>query len=212
MPVPNQLVGVWNRNYIQRGEGAEKEEGVRVTYLQTPSLFVDVRIPGEGAKASDLLAFAGAAQWEEKTSVLTWHAAFNLDPPEDDPEKVWAEIHAGTHKSEDFGKVEFVNDHKWMEYGDGYTEEWVQVATDGPTGHLSAVKPQHIFVVVNGLFGYCSTATSPHTYCIGDCSTWTVVYSATKAVIPGASLNLGPSADWTVSPDSTLLFPPDKVR
>lgn len=68
MAVPENLIGVWQRESIQIDDG-EAYEDSRVLWLQTRSRYADMRVPFQTGKVSQE-AFAGDGFWSEP--VLTF--------------------------------------------------------------------------------------------------------------------------------------------
>jgi hypothetical protein len=131
--------GTWQRDWIRRHGGAP-DHGVTVRYVQTPSVFGDVRIPGDrpalGHAASfadlsdDQLAalaqqhgFAGVTTMDGANA--TWHHEIDFQP-------------AGG--GDDIGRIEPVDDGQMFEHAldDSYVERWSAIDKDG--GKFLAIK------------------------------------------------------------------------
>lgn len=189
--VPDWLVGVWERRFIRSASEpfapsgdlellGPEERATTVRYLQTPRLFIDIRIPAERAATklpagglasataedlSELLAarkggaFAGLAEvWQRDNGEerVHWHAAYNFYPPNDSA-TLWAQIDAGRHTTSDIGRVEH-KEHgsRWFEWGTKqrtFVEEWVKV-DDGSSGYLAVRRPGEMLLVVGDWFSY----------------------------------------------------------
>lgn len=123
--------GAWQRDWIQRRGGA-LERGTTVRYVQTPSVFGDVRIPGDrpalprAASFADLTddelaALATQNGFAGVTTVAganaTWHHEIDYQP-------------AG--EGADVGRIEPAGDGKMFEHGlDGsYVESWSTLEPD----------------------------------------------------------------------------------
>lgn len=131
---------VWERRYIRSATEPDTPDGdpcllgpedaaTTVRYLQTPRLFIDIRIPAErsvgtlpagglaaatGEDLSTLLAerkgsaFAGLTEvWQKDSGEerVYWHAAYNFFPPNDSA-AVWPSIESGRHTTSDIGRAE----------------------------------------------------------------------------------------------------------
>ena len=189
--VPEWLLGVWERRYIRSAREpfapsgdlellGPENRGTTVRYLQTPRLFIDIRIPAErdaaklpagglgstsAADLSDLLAerkgsaFAGLTEvWQRDNGEerVHWHAAYNFFPPNDSA-TLWPQIDAGRHTTSDIGRVEH-KEHglRWFEWGtqqSTFVEEWVKV-DDGSSGYLAVRRPGEMLLVVGDWFSY----------------------------------------------------------
>lgn len=189
--VPDWLIGVWERRYIRSasepftpsgelGLLGPEDRATTVRYLQSPRLFIDIRIPVErtaatlpagglgSASAADLTellanrkgsAFAGLAEvWERDQGEerVHWHAAYNFFPPNDSA-TLWPQIDAGRHTTSDIGRVDH-QEHglRWFEWGTKqrtFVEEWVKV-DDGSSGCLAVRRPGEMFLVVGDWFSY----------------------------------------------------------
>lgn len=92
--VPSWLLGVWQREWIRHGE--HRDESMRVRYLQTPTVFADVRVSRHRpafAQAScledladeELLQLAEQRGFAGTTTVdgevATWHRELDFQPP-----------------------------------------------------------------------------------------------------------------------------------
>ena len=196
--VPDWLVGVWERRYIRSASDAFAPSGdldllgpenrdTTVRYLQTPRLFIDIRIPAARpagalpagglatATAEDLSAlladrkgsaFAGLAEvWERDNGEerVHWHAAYNFFPPNDSA-TLWPQIDAGRHTTGDIGRVDH-QEHgsRWFEWGTKqrtFVEEWVKV-DDGSSSCLALRRPGEMLLVVGDWFSYVRDSRDP---------------------------------------------------
>jgi hypothetical protein len=128
--------GVWQRDWIQRHGGA-LDRSVTVRYVQTPSVFGDVRIPVDRAGAAQGASFADLT--DDQLAVLarqngfagtttvaganaTWHHEIDFQPAGDDA---------------DIGRIEPAGDGRMFEHGlDGsYVESWSAVDPMGEDPH-----------------------------------------------------------------------------
>jgi len=148
--------GAWQRDWIARHGGAP-DHRVTVRYVQTPSVFGDVRIPGDrpalGHAASfadlsdgDLAALAQQNGFAGITTMdganATWHHEISFQP-------------AGG--GADIGRIEPAGDGQMFEHAldDSYIERWsalgpgggkflaVRVALEGRVDQLLAVADEH---------------------------------------------------------------------
>jgi hypothetical protein len=127
--LPSWFTGVWTREWIER-------KGVRsdlfdVHYLQTPSLFGDMRVPRDRpvlaqAKSfadltdADLLQLARQRGFTGSTTVsdarATWHHEVDFQPPD---------------SAEDIGRIERIDDAHMFEHAldSSYIESWRSVSS-----------------------------------------------------------------------------------
>lgn len=121
--------GAWQRDWISR-HGGPHDATMIVRYVQTPSVFGDVRIPAERAalagtggfaELSDgqLLVLAGQNGFAGCTTVdganATWHHEVDFQPSSGDP---------------DIGRIEWATEHSMFEHAldDSYVEAWSTVS------------------------------------------------------------------------------------
>lgn len=138
-PTMKLPTGAWQRDWIQRRGGA-REHGVTVRYVQTPSVFADLRIaadrpalPGAASLADlsdgELAALAAQNGFAGVTTIdgasATWHHEIDYQP-------------AGG--GVDRGRIEPAGPGKMLEHGldDSYVESWSLVEPD--TGPYLAVR------------------------------------------------------------------------
>ena len=171
MPAPESAahmtvpVGAWQRDWIQRHGGA-LDRSVTVHYVQTPSVFGDVRIrldrPDLAHATSfadlsdDQLAqlarqngFAGVATIEGNNA--TWHHEIDYQPAE----------------GADIGRVERLDDRTMLEHAldASYVERWATI--DPGHGRYLAVRVQRagrvdqLLVVAGDHFIYARARTTP---------------------------------------------------
>jgi hypothetical protein len=136
--LPSWFTGVWTREWIER-------KGVRndlfdVHFLQTPSLFGDMRIPRDRpafaqAKSftdltdADLLQLARQRGFTGSTTVsdarATWHHEVDFQPPD---------------SAEDIGRIERIDDAHMFEHAvdSSYIESWRSLS--GGDGRFLAVR------------------------------------------------------------------------
>lgn len=124
--------GAWQRDWIRRHGGA-LDHRVTVRYVQTPSVFGDVRIPGDrpavGHAASfadlgddELAALANQNGFAGFTTMdganATWHHEIDFQP-------------AGG--GDDVGRIEPVDEGQMLEHAldDSYVERWSAINRDG---------------------------------------------------------------------------------
>ena len=94
-PAPEWLTGVWVRKAIWFGN-AEPDDSTRVFYIQTPSLFADIRIPASRSDASNAIGFEDlpdtkleellpqeglAGYVEAEDNIVTWQREIDFQPP-----------------------------------------------------------------------------------------------------------------------------------
>lgn len=149
-------IGAWQRDWIRRHGGAP-DASVAVRYVQTPSVFGDLRIPGSRPDMSAATSLADLS--DEQLAALarqngfagfttvdganaTWHHEIDFQPAGGDA---------------DIGRLEPAGDGKMFEHAlDGsYVERWsaigtgtrtffaARVARDGRVEQLLAVAGQH---------------------------------------------------------------------
>jgi hypothetical protein len=140
-PVPEWLRGIWHREWIERA--GKRSNPREVEYLQTPTLFGDVRFPTDlpafpQAKSfadlsdSDLRLLAGQQGMTGLTrvanAIATWDHAISFQPPD-----------GGT----DTGRLDPPANGLMFEYGlDGsYTEAWK--AVPGDDRHYLVIQIEH---------------------------------------------------------------------
>jgi len=131
--------GAWQRDWIRRHGGAP-DHGVTVRYVQTPSVFGDVRIPTDRPSVSHATSFADLSDAELAalakqsgfagfTTVdganATWHHEIDFQP-------------AGG--GDDIGRIEPAGDGQMLEHAldASYVESWSAIGRDG--GKFFAVK------------------------------------------------------------------------
>jgi hypothetical protein len=129
----NVPTGAWQRDWIRRHGGAP-DHGVTVRYVQTPSVFGDVRIRGDRPAAPHAASFADLDDGQLAALALqsgfagfttvdganaTWHHEIDFQPAGDD----------------DIGRIEPAGDGKMFEHAlDGsYVESWSALGPDGGT-------------------------------------------------------------------------------
>jgi hypothetical protein len=127
--LPSWLAGVWTREWIER-------RGVRsstflVQYLQTPSLFGDMRIPRDRPTFSRATSFADLTDDELRAlarqrgftgrttaegAIATWHHEIDFQPP---------------GPAGDVGRLERVDETRMYEHAldSSYVESWRSVST-----------------------------------------------------------------------------------
>jgi hypothetical protein len=154
--VPSWLSGAWTREWIeQRGV---RSSTLNVHYLQTSTLFGDVRIPIDRPRFSHAASFADLTDQELRMlaqqegfsghttmdgAIATWHHYIDFQPPD------------GT---DDVGRLELIAHGRMHEHAlDGsYVESW-QLLTNG-RGQFLVVRtersgrPQRVLLVVDDYF------------------------------------------------------------
>ena len=128
--LPVWFLGVWQREWIRHG--AETESDVTVRFLQTPTMFGDVRIPKSrppfprGRELADLTDSELALLAEQRGffgyttidgNVATWHHEIDYQPPDG---------------GDDIGRLEQAGPDRMFEHAldDSYIEGW-QSLSDG---------------------------------------------------------------------------------
>src|SRR4051812_18014208 len=159
MKVPT---GAWQRDWIQRHGGA-LERDVVVRYVQTPSVFGDVRTASERVDATsfadlsdDQLAglarqngFAGVATIDGAT--VTWHHEISFQPAD----------------GADIGRIEPAGDGQMLEHAldDSYVERWSSLGGgDGPFFAARAVRDgrvDQLLAVAGAHFVYARARATP---------------------------------------------------
>ncbi len=115
-PVPERYIGLWQRRLLQDAQGEDRT--TQVYWLQTGSLYADIRIPVSSGDRSmpETLAqqqgFAGTLKVEE--DVLTWRRWLNYQPPDPVP---------------DSGRMRFTGLNEMLEEGvhAQYQEIWERI-------------------------------------------------------------------------------------
>ena len=97
--LPSWLLGVWSREWIERQR--VRTSAFTVRYLQTPSLFGDVRLPVDRPRLLHAASFADLTDGELRilatqrgfigrttveNMVSTWHHEVDFQPPDPDPD------------------------------------------------------------------------------------------------------------------------------
>lgn len=81
--VPTWIQGVWRRERVERGDGSVDRD-TRVIWLQTPTLYADIRIPKVRRSPAGQQGFAG---WLTVVGqVCTWHRPIDRQPPTRPPD------------------------------------------------------------------------------------------------------------------------------
>jgi hypothetical protein len=157
--------GAWQRDWIRRHGGAQ-DATVTVRYVQTPTVFGDIRIrrdrpafPGAGSFADlsdDQLAalarqngFAGYTTLDGANA--TWHREIDFQPS----------------GGEDIGRIELAGHGKMYEHAldDSYVESWSAIGSDG--GAFFAVRVaranrvEHLLAVAGDHFVYARARANP---------------------------------------------------
>jgi hypothetical protein len=153
MKVP---AGAWQRDWIQRRGGA-LDRRITVRYVQTPSVFGDVRIPADRTVPPDAASFADLT--DDQLAVLATQNGFAGVTTVDGDHATWHhEIdYQPAGGGADIGRIEPAGDGKMFEHGlDGsYVESWsalepdagayfaARLARDGRVDQLLAVAGGH---------------------------------------------------------------------
>lgn len=207
MSVPT---GVWQRDWIQR-HGGELDQSVTVRYVQTPSVFGDVRIP---VARADLAAAASFAELsDDQLAVLARQNGFAGTTTVAGANATWHhEIDFQPASGElDSGRIEPVGAGAMFEHGlDGsYVERWsviepgdgrffaVRIERDGRVEQLLAVAGAHF------VYARARATALPAGVSIADVIART---QATREVIIGyldCEISSGRVAGWQIE-QSTL--------
>ena len=129
MTVPT---GAWQRDWIRR-HGGEADPRVTVRYVQTPSVFGDVRIPGDRPAVGHAASFADLS--DDELAALAKQNGFAGETTMDGANATWHhEIDfqpAG--RGDDVGRIEPVDDGQMLEHAldDSYIERWSAIGHDG---------------------------------------------------------------------------------
>lgn len=113
--VPAWVRGVWRRDRVERGDGSVDRD-TTVIWLQTPTLFADIRIPKPGRRTPEVQAFAGWLTVEGQ--VCTWNRPIDLAPPPRKPD-IGAMFRAGGRMIECGVQANYLEDWRLMDDGDG---------------------------------------------------------------------------------------------
>jgi hypothetical protein len=144
--------GAWQRDWIQR-DGAARDDRVTVRYVQTPSVFGDVRIPADRPALGHAASFADLS--DDQLAVLAAQDGFAGVTTVDGVNATWHhQIDFQPSRSRaDVGRIEPLGPGRMREHGlDGsYVESWsalepdaggyvaVETARDGRVDQLLAV-------------------------------------------------------------------------
>ena len=113
--VPEWVQGLWRRNRVERGDGTIDRD-TAVLWLQTPTLFADIRIPKPGRRSPPVQGFAG---WlTVNGQVCTWNRPIDLDPPPRKPD-IGAMFRAGSRMIECGVQANYLEDWRLLDDGDG---------------------------------------------------------------------------------------------
>lgn len=154
--VPSWLSGAWSREWIEHS--GVRSSALNVHYLQTSTLFGDVRIPSDRPKFAHAASFADLTNQELRVlaqqegffgyttmdgPIATWHHYIDFQPPD------------GTN---DVGRLERIAHGRMHEHAlDGsYIESW-QLLTSGKGQFLvvrteRSGRPQRVLLVVGDYF------------------------------------------------------------
>lgn len=151
--------GAWQRDWISRHAGP-RDASVTVRYVQTPSVFGDLRIPAERAALAGVASFAELST--DQLLVLARQSGFAGYTTMDGANATWHhEIDfQPSDGGADIGRIERVTEHSMFEHAldDSYVEAW---STLGPAGdRFLAVKVsrgarvEHVLSVAGDHFVY----------------------------------------------------------
>lgn len=131
MKVPT---GAWQRDWIQRHGGA-LDRAITVRYVQTPSVFGDLRIPADRPARSPAASFAELS--DDELAALATQNGFAGVTTVDGANATWHhEIdYQPAGGAADIGRIEPAGDGKMFEHGPGgsYVESWSALEPDaGP--------------------------------------------------------------------------------
>lgn len=160
IPAPEWLTGVWERKVLSF-EGADPDYSTRVFYVQTPTLFGDIRIPESRPDVSNVISFEelddteleelakqeGFAGYVEiEGDIVTWQREIDFQPPTGIPDTgrctldKQVMIESGIHL--DYSE-------KWQRIDDG-NGQFLAMRIDGDEGGLG----NQILVVAGDHFLY----------------------------------------------------------
>lgn len=134
----NVPTGAWQRDWIRRHGGAP-DASVVVRYVQTPSVFADVRIPVDRSVAAGARAFADLS--DDELAQLARQKGFAGVTTVDGANATWHhEIDFQPVDGDDIGRIEPVGDGTMLEHAldDSYVESWSMIGRDG--GRFFAAK------------------------------------------------------------------------
>lgn len=158
--------GAWQRDWIRRHGGAP-DATVTVRYVQTPSVFGDLRIRG------DRPAFPGAASFaalsDDQLAALARQSGFAGYVTVDGTSATWHhEIDFQPSGGEDdIGRIEPAGHGKMFEHAldDSYVESWSALGSDGDTFFAVRVaradRVEHLLAVAGDHFVYARARANP---------------------------------------------------
>jgi hypothetical protein len=158
--------GAWQRDWIQRHGGA-LDRGVTVRYVQTPSVFGDVRISADRSAVSQATSFADLG--DDQLAVLAMQTGFAGVATVEGTSATWHhEIdHEPATGVADIGRIEPVGDGKMFEHGlDGsYVESWSALEPDAGAYFAARVERKgrvdQLLAVAGGHFVYARARRVP---------------------------------------------------
>jgi hypothetical protein len=197
--------GVWQRDWISR-HGGPHDAAVTVRYVQTPSVFGDLRIPAERAALAGATSFAALS--DDQLRVLakqngfagfttvdgadaTWHHEIDFQPSD-----------GGT----DIGRLERVDAQHMFEHAldESYVESWSRLGRGSDRFFAARVargdRVEHVLSVAGDHFVYARarTAALPAVASLGDAIAQS---QATREQIIGfldCEISFGTTHDWRI--------------
>ena len=128
-PVPQWLQGAWERPFICRGFPlGPRDTSVRVYYLQSPTLFIDIRQRTKNSSSpyneKDFVAFAGVTKTRVDRSgieTVAWYAVHEYSSSwksfnEENEDLFWKNLDEDKLTTEDVGVVDQRTNVDWYEY------------------------------------------------------------------------------------------------
>jgi hypothetical protein len=126
--VPENLVGVWQRESIQINDELPYEDS-RVLWLQTPHRYADMRVPVVDAQVDaqiDMVAFAGRQLWSEPLLTFNHELDYSGSFPQDSGVLSWEKetlVESGSVDGPN-GKINYVERWRRCTSDDVYNETW----------------------------------------------------------------------------------------
>jgi hypothetical protein len=151
--VPENLVGVWQRESIQINDELPYEDS-RVLWLQTSYRYADMRVPNVDAQV-DVVAFSGRQLWSEPLLTFNHELDYSGSFPQDAGVLSWDEETLVESGSVDVpnGKINYVERWRRCTSADVDDETW-EVRTSDDVLQAIALKVADYAIVMANLSGF----------------------------------------------------------